>query len=145
MKSPAGYAESLNYEETLRMPRLAKARRELEKVIPEVKDEFPYGHPFWLGKPSIEEFGDSDNTLLLLDLFQGGHCFLNGIKRTPCHCDSYMTVLDYDAVDRTFKIIQDEFSLPKEKWIAFCDFWLNHANRQPITYLLGMHLKRKFE
>lgn len=145
MKSPAGYAETLNFEETLRMPRLAKAKRELEKPSPPIKDEYPYGHPFWLGKPPVEDFDDGDNSLLLLDLFQGGHCFLNGIKNTPCHPDSYMTVLDYDAVDKTFKIIQDEYSLPKEKWIGFCDFWLNHTNRQPITCLLGLHLRRKFQ
>ena len=106
--------------------------------------EYPYGHPFWLCKPSIQDFS-GDSALLLLDLFQGGHCFLNGIKRTPCHPDSYMTILDYEAVDRTYQIIQTEFSLAKEIWIAFCDYWINHTNVQPITYLLGMHLKRKIE
>lgn len=105
---------------------------------------YPYGHPFWPNKPTIEEFG-GDSPLLLLDMFQGGHCFLNGIKNIPCHPDSYMTVLDYDAVDRAFKIIQHEFSLPKEKWIAFCDYWINHINKQPITCLLGLYLRRKFE
>lgn len=145
MKSPAGYAETLNREEALRMPFLAKAEKQLEKPLPLIKDEYPYGHPFWLCKPSVEEFNDGDNSLLLLDLFQNGHCFLNGIRNTPCHPDSYMTVLDYDAVDKTFKIIQDEYSLPKEKWIGFCDFWLNHTNRQPITCLLGLHLRRKFQ
>lgn len=144
MKPPAGYAESLNYEETLRMPRFAKAKKELEKPLPPLEEKYPYGHPFWVHKPEVEEF-DGDYPLALLDLFQGGHCFLNGIRNTPCHPDSYMTVLDYDAVDKTFKIIQDEYSLPKEKWLSFCDFWVNHTNKQPITCLLGLHIRRKFE
>ena len=144
MKSPAGYAETLNHEETLRMSRLAKAKKELEKPLPPLEEKYPYGHPFWMHKPEIEEF-DGDYPLVLIDLFQDGHCFLNGIKNTPCHSDSYMTVLDYDAVDKTLKIIQDEYSLPKEKWLDFCDFWVNHTNRQPITCLLGLHLRRKFQ
>ncbi len=92
----------------------------------------------------IEDF-EGDFSLLLLDLFQDGHCFLNGFRNTPCHPDSYMTVLDYSAVDKTFKIIQDEYNLPKEKWLAFCDFWVNHTNKQPITCLLGLYLKRKVD
>lgn len=95
-------------------------------------------------KTQIEDF-EGDFSLLLLDLFQDGHCFLNGFRNTPCHPDSYMTVLDYSAVDKTFKIIQDEYNLPKEKWLAFCDFWVNHTNKQPITCLLGLYLKRKVD
>jgi len=110
-----------------------------------MQDEYPIGHPFWLYKPERSEFDGSDSPLFLLDLFNAGHCFLNGFRNTPCHPDSYMTVLNYDAVDKTFKIIQDEYSLPKEKWLAFCDFWLNHTNKQPITCLLGLHIRRKFK
>lgn len=105
---------------------------------------YPYGHPFWLWKPSVEDFV-GDCSLVLIDLFQSGHCFLNGFRNTPCHPDSYMTVLDYDAADKTFQIIQDEFSLPRETWIAFCDYWIDHINSQPITNLLGRHIKRKVE
>ena len=102
--------------------------------------KYEYGHPFWLLKPELSDF-DGDCYLLLLDLFSNGNCFLNGLRNTPCHPDSYLTVLDYDAVDKSFKIIQDEFSLPKEKWIAFADYLINHINKQPVTYLLGMHIK----
>lgn len=105
---------------------------------------YPYGHPFWVLKPELSDFG-GDYPLLLLDLFSNGHCFLNGIRNTPCHCDSYLTVLDYDAVDKTFKIIQDEFSLPKEKWLYFADYFIDHINKQPITCLLGLHIKRLIE
>ncbi len=85
----------------------------IEKTLTPLEEKYPYGHPFWMHKPEIEEF-NGDYSLVLLDLFQDGHCFLNGLRNTPCHCDSYMTVLDYDAVDKTFKIVQDEYSLPKE-------------------------------
>lgn len=143
MKSPAGYAETFNYIENLRVSP-DKLKRQMEKPLPVMEEKYPYGHPFWLWKPEIEDF-DGEFSLLLLDLFQNGHCFLNGFRNTPCHPDSYMTVLDYSAVDKTLKIIQDEYNLPKEKWLAFCDFWVNHTNKQPITCLLGLHVKRKFE
>lgn len=144
MKSPAGYAEAINFEENLRAPRIARAKKQIEKPMSPLEEKYPYGHPFWLGKPQIEDF-EGDFSLLLLDLFQDGHCFLNGFQNAPCHPDSYMTILDYAAVDKAFKIIQDEYNLPKEKWLAFCDFWVDHINKQPITCLLGLHIRRKFE
>lgn len=106
------------------------------------ENEYPFGHPFWLWKPTKAEIL-SELSLSLLDLFNAGHCFLNGFRNTPCHPDSYMTVLDYAAVNKTFNIIQQEYSLSKDQWLEFCDFWENHTNKQPITCLLVMEIRRK--
>ena len=105
---------------------------------------YPYGHPFWLGKPTREELID-DSYLGLLDAIQSGHVFLNGIKGTPCHCDSYMTIFDYNAFDKVFEILNTEFNITKEEWSAFADYWINHINAQPMTKIMGLTIKRKIE
>ncbi len=106
--------------------------------------DYPYGHPFWLIKPEKEEFLNQD-CYFTLGSFQDGHCFLNGFKQTPCHPDSYMTILEYSNVEKTFKILQDEYSFDKNFWIEFADCWINHTNKQPITCLLGFEIKRLIE
>ena len=105
-------------------------------------ENYPIGHPFWLYVPEKGEL-ENDPENALMDLFNVGHCFLNDFRRTPCHPDSYMTILDYEAADKVFDIIQAEFSLSKETWLEFCDFWEYHINKQPITCMLAMHVRRK--
>lgn len=112
-------------------------------IIGLMKTEYPYGHPFWFGKAAKEEYLHGNGPLMLIDDFQAGHCFINGIKKTPCHSDSYMTILDYAAADKVFDILQAEYSFSKEIWQNFCSFWINHINKQPMTCLLGYHIQRK--
>lgn len=105
-------------------------------------DEYPSGHPFWLGKPERHELVEDDH-LGMLDAFQHGHCFVNGIRNTPCHPDSYFTVLVYEAVDRVMEILNEEFNITPEEWTKFADYWINHTNRQPVTCMLGYHIRSK--
>ena len=107
-----------------------------------MSNKYPYGHPFWLEKPTREELF-STWPWGLLDVIQYGHVFLSGIKGTPCHCDSYMTVFDYAAFDKVFDILNAEYNITKEEWISFADFWVNHINRQPMTCIMGLTIKRK--
>ncbi len=103
---------------------------------------YPHGHPFWLGKPTREELFEAW-PFGLLDAFQSGHCFVNGIRETSCHPDSYMTVLKYDRVDAVMDILNTEFAITQAEWIAFADYWIDHINRQPITCIMGYHIRHK--
>lgn len=105
-------------------------------------DKYEYGHPFYYFKPDPSDFQEEDFIEMLLELFQDGHCFLNGLRNTPAHPDSYMTVLDYNNVAKSFKIIQEEYSLSKEIWVEFANFWIDHINKQMTTWLLGKEILR---
>lgn len=101
--------------------------------------KYPHGHPFWLHKPDAAELAKEPEELL--GLFESGHVFVNGIRGTPAHPDSYMTVLDYQRAGETFRIINEEFHLGADVWLNFADYFINHLNRQPATVLLGWHIK----
>lgn len=107
--------------------------------MPTVED-YPYGHPFWIHIP--ERAHIVADPWAMLDLFQSGHAFVNGINGRSAHPDSYMTVLDYDKARSVFDIINAEYSIENSEWVEFADYFINHVNRQPITTLLGMHIKR---
>lgn len=109
-----------------------------------ISNSYPYGHPFWLGKPTREELFE-EWPLGLLDAFQGGHCFVNGFggDERSCNPDSYGTVLKYERVGAVMDLLTAEFGITPEEWTRFADFWIDHTNRQPITMLLGYEIRRR--
>lgn len=106
--------------------------------------EYPYGHPFWLGKPPREEVFIDSGYLGLLELFQSGHVFLNGLRGTPAHPDSYMTVIDFNRFDAVFALLTQEYAISPDEWIAFANIHINHSSPQPVTTLMGRLILSKF-
>lgn len=107
-------------------------------------NKYPYGHPFWLyDDPPVLETDPYQRSLQLLDMFQGGHVFMNPWKNCSCHCDSYGTVFDYANFDRAFQIINDACHVTPALWQEFAEGWIGHTNRQPMTKLLGLSILRK--
>ena len=102
--------------------------------------EYPYGHPFWVHKPELGEL--TSDPWALISLFGNGHAFVNGIRGTPAHPDSYMTVLDYERAHAVFDIINEEYRLEADVWVNFANYFINDPNRQPITVLLARYIKR---
>lgn len=102
---------------------------------------YPYGHPFWLGKPTREELFEA-YPWGLLKAFKNGLCFLN-MRGESCHPDSYGTTLSYNAADKVIDLLTAEFAVTQAEWIAFADYWIDHINRQPITVCLGYHIRHK--
>jgi len=77
----------------------------------------------------------------LEDKFQEGNVFVSGINGRPTHSDSYMTVLDFVALNKVWESIKD--SCTKEKWELACSYWESQKSISPILCLLGMTIKRK--
>ena len=77
------------------------------------------------------------------DMFQGGHVFKNGIKGTPCHSDSYMTLVDYANLEATINILNGEYHLTKEEWFPHVERWITNLNSQPPFMLVAFEICRK--
>ena len=75
----------------------------------------------------------------LEDSLQEAHIFLNGIRGTPCHSDSYMTVVDFVALDKW--MAEQKF---EREALEFCvNYWLTNENMQPPLRLVAMTIQRK--
>lgn len=75
------------------------------------------------------------------DFLQNKNVFLNGISNKPCHSDSYMTVVDYNALDDVLQ--NNPFTL--ESWEKAIHEWLTNTNMQPPLKLVGLASKRFFK
>ena len=64
--------------------------------------------------------------------------FTNGISGNPSHMDSYMTVIDYVALEKKWNEIKDKYT--KEEWETQCLWWSDHG---PVQKQLSLFVKRK--
>jgi len=83
----------------------------------------------------------TNTTDALEDKLQEGNVFVSGINGRPTHSDSYMTVLDFVALDKAWETIKDSQS--KEEWELACAYWVSQKSICPILCLLGLTIKRK--
>lgn len=82
---------------------------------------------------------DFDNWMEVEDSLQESHVFLNGIRGTPCHSDSYMTVVSFDALWEWYKT--QTFS--KELLQSCVNYWSTNPNMQPPLRMVAKFLERK--
>lgn len=75
------------------------------------------------------------------DHLQANHVFKNGFSGQPCHSDSYMTLVDFAALDAAFA--KSEFSA--ENWKYACEYWNTNENMQPPLRLVGLTIARKLK
>jgi len=86
----------------------------------------------WLACTSIEDF------------LQHNGVFVNGIRGTTCHMDSYMTIVEYARLDRCIILLEKHYAPTKEQWRRLTDHWLCNANSQPPARIVGRHICSKF-
>jgi hypothetical protein len=76
-------------------------------------------------------------------LFQDAGVFRNGMNDRPSHMYSYMTVIDFQILDKTFSEIKDKFT--REEWLDACEYWLGMNYLSPMAGFLARTIKRKLE
>lgn len=86
----------------------------------------------WLACTSIEDF------------LQHNGVFVNGIRGTTCHMDSYMTVVEYARLDRCIILLEKHYTPTKEQWRRLTDHWLCNYNSQPPARICALHICSKF-
>jgi len=98
-------------------------------------------------EPKGEIFKAADEPDVLYgieDFLQHNQVFLNGLRNTPCHMDSYMTVVDYKAVDKALKLLHDTYAPTKEDWQVLVDAWDTQPNTQIPAKLVATEVRHLY-
>ena len=109
-----------------------------------------FSHPLWgLGeddgipaKPVLFK-GTWESTMAMEDFLQHNRVFVNGITGQTCHSDSYMTCVDYQALDKALGVLEEHYKPTVEDWKAHLRYWLTNQNMQPPLKLVALCLCRK--
>lgn len=82
-----------------------------------------------------------NDILTVEDSLQQAHVFLNGFSNRPCHSDSYMTVVDFAALDAWLKT--EPFTL---EVLQYCvEYWQTNENMQPPLKIVSASVARHFK
>ena len=111
----------------------------------------PWGFGKGYEKPSRDEM--FNNTLdgrwkhvctnTIEDFLQHNEVFKNGIRGNPCHMDSYMTIVDYNALDTALEVLIEEYKPTEQEWNNIVESWLSNPNNQPPAKIVAYHIQRK--
>ena len=74
------------------------------------------------------------------DHLQDSMVFVSGFDGRRAHSDSYMTLVDFPALDRA--LLTDVFT--PEEWLEAAEYWATNENMQPPLRLVSMIAKRRF-
>jgi len=102
-------------------------------------------------KPSKHEMFNNDcdgywkivSTEAIEGFLQHNEVFKNGIRNTPCHMDSYMTIVDFNALDTALDILIEEYNPSEKEWNNIVNAWLSNPNNQPPAKLIALYINRK--
>lgn len=116
---------------------------------PEIPEDSIY-NPFFACEKKWEYFftksDDKDiiypHRLILEDFLQHNKVFVNGISGRPCHSDSYMTCVDFNALDQAVKLLNETVNAVPSDWLPFAKTWAFGINMQPPFRLVGRILIR---
>jgi len=90
-----------------------------------------------------DEHWENASTEAIESFLQHNEVFKNGIRNTPCHMDSYMTVVDFNALDTALDILITEYNPSEKEWNNIVNSWLNNSNNQPPAKLIASYINRK--
>jgi hypothetical protein len=90
----------------------------------------------------MKEYSYSD-IMVVEDSLQEAQVFLNAIRGTPCHSDSYMTVVDFVALGKWIK----SQVFDRDHLQSCIDYWTTNLNMQPplrlVGFTLNLHLHKE--
>jgi len=103
-------------------------------------------------KPTKEEMFCADcggkwkyvSTNAIEDFLQHNEVFKNGMRGTSCHMDSYMTIVDYNALETALDILVEHYKPTAKEWKNIVDAWLSNPNNQPPAKLVAYYIERTF-
>jgi len=112
--------------------------------------------PWGLGqddeKPSVTEmFRNNDQgawlsvcTACLEDFLQHNEVFKNGRTGRSCHMDSYMTIVDYGALQVACDHLCDHYQPSKQDWENVVTAWEGNPNTQPPAKIVAAWIRSKY-
>lgn len=81
----------------------------------------------------------NEQILEIEDYLQENKVFLNGISGRPCHSDSYMTIVDPEALDKAIA----NSDVDKETIKEAIEYWSTDPNNQPPLKIVSILWKAK--
>ena len=114
-----------------------------------------YDNPWWGldgsdGAPEKQTLFTQPNkhgyssTWAMEDFFQHNNVFMNS-RGQRCHSDSYGTLVDFSALDKCLKLLEDQYHPTPDDWRGLVKDWTEGGNHQPPLRLVGGIIKSKTE
>lgn len=105
-----------------------------DSMPPEHKEMFPdpWGECKYVCNYAIEDF------------LQHNEIFYNLIKGTSCHMDSYMTGVNYNALDTALDILDKNYNQTKEEMQRIFDAWMSNHNTQIPARIVAGEIKHRY-
>lgn len=75
---------------------------------------------------------------------QHNEVFKNGLRGTTCHMDSYMTVVDFKALDTALDVLVNTYDPTKDDWGKVVARWNNGANTQIPAKICAIEITHAF-
>jgi len=79
------------------------------------------------------------------DFLQEHEVFKNGLNARPCHSDSYMTIVDFKALNKALDELDKKWKLTLDDWSATLRYWNENPNIQPPLRLVAATIERRYE
>ena len=116
---------------------------------------YDYNHPLWSlvdldNDKLLEKSCVFTNEDAITDFLQHNAVFINGItygrnnQKVTCHCDSYGTIVDFEALSKAIAELDKVYQPTAEDWRYFTDHCLGSPNMQPPLRLVALTLCRKY-
>ncbi len=84
---------------------------------------------------------DDDYSLdFFTDFLQERGIFRNGISGATSHCDSYMTVVDFSALDESLTELADFYAPTKAEWEYLANKIHDGLNMQPPLRIVARYI-----
>jgi len=77
------------------------------------------------------------------DALQEAMVFVSGVDGRKQHMYSYMTIMDYLALDKAWEELKDKY--PREHWFEMFKIWHARAYLSPMSELLPSYLENKLK
>ena len=78
-------------------------------------------------------------TLDIEEYLGDNNVFLSGINGRPAHSDSYMTILDFSALQ---KAVGKGNLFTRQEWTEAAEYWIEVGYLTPTLKILGLTTKR---
>ncbi len=113
-----------------------------------------YDHPFWglqedngsfPAKTYLFRKEGGGCSYALEDFFQHNGVFINGLRGTKAHSDSYMTIVCYEQLFQCLDILDKEYKPSAKDWLPAYKYWSQNSNMQPPLRLVAWEIKRRYK
>ena len=78
------------------------------------------------------------------DFLQHNAAFINGFgtEKRICHSDSYGTIVDFEALEKAIKLVDETLKPSDDEWMSHVEYWLGNPNNQPPLRMVGFFIAR---